>query len=37
MTNFQRNGATSNAQVGRDFESKAMAFFSQQGLLRNPR
>ena len=32
MTNFQRNGATSNAHVGRDFESKAMAFFAQQGL-----
>ncbi len=32
MNNFQRNGASSNTQVGRDFESKARAFFSQQGL-----
>lgn len=32
MSNFQRNGAVSNTQVGRDFESKARAFFSQQGL-----
>ena len=36
MSNFQRNGATSNTQVGRDFESKAKAFFSKQGLNLQP-
>ena len=29
---FQRKGAQSNTQVGRDFEAKAQAFFAQQGL-----
>jgi hypothetical protein len=29
---FQRKGAMSNTQVGRDFEAKAQAFFAQQGL-----
>lgn len=32
MNNFQRNGATSNAHVGRDFEAKAQTYFSSQGL-----
>jgi hypothetical protein len=36
LTNFQRNGATSNAQVGRDFESKAKAYFSKHGLNLRP-
>lgn len=36
MSNFQRNGATSNTQVGRDFESKARALFSQMGLNLQP-
>ena len=30
---FQRKGATSNTQVGRDFEAKAQEFFRRQGLL----
>ena len=29
---FQRKGAESNTQVGRDFETKAQVFFTQQGL-----
>ena len=29
---FQRKGAESNTQVGRDFEAKAQVFFAQQGL-----
>ena len=29
---FQRKGADSNTQVGRDFEAKAQAFFAGQGL-----
>jgi hypothetical protein len=29
---FQRKGAESNTQVGRDFEAKAQNFFAQQGL-----
>ena len=29
---FQRKGAKSNTQVGRDFEAKARAFFVTQGL-----
>jgi hypothetical protein len=36
MTNFQRKGAASNTQVGRDFESKARAFFAKQGLNLQP-
>jgi len=30
---FQRKGAESNTQVGRDFEAKAQNFFAQRGLL----
>jgi len=29
---FQRKGAESNTQVGRDFEAKAQNFFAQRGL-----
>ena len=29
---FQRKGAESNTQVGRDFEIKAQVFFTQEGL-----
>ncbi len=29
---FQRKGAESNTQVGRDFEAKAQNFFAQWGL-----
>lgn len=36
MNSFQRNGAASNIQVGRDFESRASAFFLQQGLNLQP-
>lgn len=36
MSNFQRNGAISNSHVGRDFESKARAFFIKQGLNLQP-
>ncbi len=36
MANFQRNGATSNTQVGRDFESTAREFFAKQGLHLQP-
>ena len=32
MANFQRNGATSNTHVGRDFEALAQAFFAKQGI-----
>lgn len=32
---FQRKGAKSNANVGRDFETKAQNFFAQQGLTLN--
>jgi hypothetical protein len=32
MKNFQRDGATSNTHVGRDFEATAREFFSQKGL-----
>lgn len=30
--NFQREGAISNAHVGREFENKVQAYFAQQGL-----
>ena len=33
---FQRKGAESNTQVGRDFEAKAQVFFAQQGLHLTP-
>lgn len=33
---FQRKGAESNTQVGRDFEAKAQVFFAQQGLRLTP-
>ena len=33
---FQRKGAKSNTQVGRDFEAKARAFFVTQGLNLTP-
>ena len=33
---FQRKGAESNTQVGRDFEAKAQVFFAQQGLQLTP-
>ena len=33
---FQRKGAQSNTQVGRDFEAKAQAFFAHQGLHLTP-
>lgn len=33
---FQRKGADSNTQVGRDFEDKAQAFFVGQGLHLTP-
>jgi len=33
---FQRKGAESNTQVGRDFETKAQSFFAQQALLLQP-
>jgi len=33
---FQRKGAESNTQVGRDFEAKAQAFFAKQGLHLTP-
>jgi len=36
VANFQRNGELSNTQVGRDFESKAKAFFLEQGLSLKP-
>ena len=36
MANFQRDGAESNTQVGRDFEVKVRAFFAQQGLHLQP-
>jgi len=32
VTNFQREGATSNAHVGRDFEIPAMEFLNSEGL-----
>ena len=32
MTNFQRKGASSNAQVGREFEERAKEALSGQGL-----
>ena len=32
MTNFQRIGSISNAQVGREFETLAQEFFSRDGL-----
>jgi hypothetical protein len=32
MSNYQRNGVASNTQAGRDFEDRAKAFFSAQGL-----
>ena len=31
-SNFQRVGARSNAEVGRDFEAAAQAYFRQQGV-----
>ena len=34
---FQRKGALSNAQVGRDFEAIAQGFFATQGLRLSPR
>lgn len=33
---FQRKGAKSNAQVGRDFEAKVQDFFTRQGLPLTP-
>jgi len=33
---FQRKGAESNTQVGRDFEAKAQNFFAEQGLHLHP-
>jgi hypothetical protein len=33
---FQRKGAESNTQVGRDFEAKAQHFFAQRGLHLSP-
>jgi len=33
---FQRKGAESNTQVGRDFEARAQVFFAQQGLHLTP-
>ena len=33
---FQRKGAESNTQVGRDFEAKAQVFFAQQDLYLTP-
>jgi hypothetical protein len=33
---FQRKGAESNTQVGRDFEAKAKNFFAKQGLHLTP-
>ena len=36
MKNYQRDGATSNTQVGLDFESKVEVFFSQMGLNLQP-
>ena len=33
---FQRKGAESNTQVGRDFEAKARVFFAQRGLHLTP-
>ena len=33
---FQRKGADSNTQVGRDFEAKTQAFFTGQGLHLTP-
>ena len=33
---FQRKGAESNTQVGRDFEAKAQNFFAQRGLHLTP-
>ena len=33
MNNFQRNGALSNTQVGKDFESKAKSFFAMRGII----
>lgn len=32
MTNFQREGSSSNAQVGNDFENFASRYFSRQGI-----
>jgi len=32
MANFQREGSSSNTQVGNDFESLASRYFSQQGI-----
>lgn len=36
MNNFQRNGSISNSHVGKDFEAKAQAFFSAQGIVLKP-
>jgi hypothetical protein len=33
---FQRKGADSNTQVGRDFEAKAQDFFAKQGMFLTP-
>jgi len=33
---FQRKGAESNTQVGRDFEAKAQIFFALRGLHLTP-
>lgn len=33
---FQRKGAVSNTQVGRDFEDRAQAFFATQGMHLSP-
>lgn len=32
MTNFQRNGAVSNAHVGKEFEKTARSFFEKQNI-----
>ena len=32
MTNFQREGAASNAWVGREFESRAKSILSEYGV-----
>jgi len=33
---FQRKGAVSNTQVGRDFETIAQQYFAKQGLFLKP-
>ena len=36
MTNFQRDGAISNAHVGREFEARARTVLAEQGLHLDP-